>query len=85
MPTDAELYTHLLQSYQEIAAGMAVVREAVEKAFGVTVPSATTIKAQLEAVASAIYVVADRLKPTRANLTYRIDRWDAAGETSWST
>jgi hypothetical protein len=83
MPTDAELYTHLLQGYQEIAAGMAVVREAVEKAFGVTVPSSTTIKAQLEAVASAIYVVADRL-PGRTSPIASIDGMPP-GTTSWST
>jgi hypothetical protein len=79
MSTDAELYALLLQRYQDIAAAMALVREAFEKAFGVTLPSTTTMKAQLEAVASAIHAVADRLQPTRANFAYRVDRWDAAG------
>ena len=83
MPTDAELYTHLLQSYQEIAAGMAVVREAVEKAFGVTVPSSTTIKAQLEAVASAISSLPTACnRPGRTSPIASMDRMPP-GTTSW--
>ena len=79
MPTDADL-TRVL--------GM--IREAIERTFDMTLPSATTMNGQVEAIVQAIYdVAADRARPattpatdekTRSTFQYRIDLWDGAGD-----
>ena len=75
MPTsDDERYALLHRNYQDLAAGILRIREAVERAFDMTLPSATTtMSGQFEATVQAIYdAAADRprrgrppLPPTR--------------------
>jgi hypothetical protein len=90
MPTsDDERYALLHRNYQDLAAGVRRIREAVERAFDMTLPSATT-SGQFEVIVQAIYdAAADRPRPastpvthdkTRAHFQYRIDLWDDAGE-----
>jgi hypothetical protein len=70
---------------QEATRVMTMIREAIERAFDMTLPSS-----QVEAIVQAIYdVAADRPRPAsmpatdekiKSNFQYRIDRWDAAGD-----
>ena len=68
MPTDADRI-------------VGMIREAIERAFDMTLPSS-----QVEAIVQAIYdAAADRPRPVstdekiKSTFQYRIDRWDAAG------
>ena len=88
MPTDADLYARLLQNYQDLAARVTVLREAVEQTFGVKLPSALTMDGQLEVIVRTIYAVADRPRTasipantddTPPHFPYRIDRWTDDG------
>jgi hypothetical protein len=47
------------QSLESIGA----IREAIERAFGMTLPSAPTLNAELEIITSAIYAAADQPRP----------------------
>src|SRR5215813_8423568 len=87
MPTgDADRYAQLLQN---LAVRVGAIREAIERAFGVTLPTAPTLKAEFEIITSAIYVAADRPRPvpltddkpnTRTHFVYRIDIWTDDGK-----
>jgi hypothetical protein len=73
MPSDADRYQDLSR-----------IREAIARAFNMTLPPATTINGQVEAIVQAIYdAAADRPRPAsideKSTFKYRIDRWDAAG------
>ena len=67
MPTsEAERYELLLQNYKDIAAGVGMIREAVERAFDVRLLSATTMSGEFEIITRAIYAAAaDRPRPAR--------------------
>ena len=86
MPTDAERYAQLSQN---LAPGVAAIREAFELAFGVALPTAATLNEELERIARAIYAAADRPRPapeiddkptTRTHFVYRIDIWTNDGK-----
>jgi hypothetical protein len=79
MPTDADRYSQLLQ---HLAVGIGAIREAIERAFGVTLPTAATLDAEFEIIATAINAAADQRRPvpltddrptTRTHFVYRID------------
>ena len=79
MPTDADRYVELLQ---HLAVGIGAIRGALEGAFGVTLPTAATLDAEFEIIATAIYAAADQPRPvplidakptTRTHFVYRID------------
>jgi hypothetical protein len=82
MPTsDADRYSQLLQ---HLAVSIGAIREAIEVAFGVTLPTAATLNAEFEIITSAIYAAADQPRPvpvtddkdtTRTHFVYRIDIW----------
>ena len=86
MPTsEADRYTQLLQNLA-VRVG---IREAIERAFGVTLPTAPTLNAEFEIITSAIYAAADRPRPvpltddkpnTRTHFVYRIDIWTDDGK-----
>jgi len=60
MPTsEADRYTQLLQNLA-VRVG---IREAIERAFGVTLPTAPRLNAEFEIITSAIYAAADRPRP----------------------
>lgn len=67
MPTsDADRYELLLQQYKALAAGIGMIREAVERAFDVRLLSATTMSGEFEIITRAIYAAAaDRPRPAR--------------------
>ncbi len=86
MPTDVERYAQLSQN---LAPGVAAIREAFELAFGVALPTAATLNEELERIARAIYAAADRPRPapltddkatTRTHFVYRIDIWTSDGK-----
>jgi hypothetical protein len=87
MPTsDADRYVQLLQN---LAVGIGAIRDAIERAFGVTLPTATTLNAEFEMIANAIYAAADQPRPvpltddkppTRTHFVYRIDIWADDGK-----
>jgi len=61
MPTsDADRYAQLRQN---LAVGLDAIREAIEMAFGVTLPAASTLNAEFEIITSAIYAAADQPRP----------------------
>jgi hypothetical protein len=80
MPTsDADRYAQLLRN---LAVRIGAIREAIERAFGVTLPTAPTLNAEFEIITSAIYAAADQPRPvpvtddkptTRTHFVYRID------------
>src|SRR6266436_2454864 len=79
MPTDADRHSQLLQ---HLAVGIAAIREAIERAFGVTLPTAAAVAAEFEIITTAIYAAADQPRPvpliddkptTRIHFVYRID------------
>ena len=86
MPTsEADRYTQLLQN---LAVRVGAIREAIERAFGVTLPTAPTLNAEFEIITSAISAAADRPRPvpltddkpnTRTHFVYRIDIWTDDG------
>jgi hypothetical protein len=55
--TDADRYVQLLQ---KLAGDIGAIREAIERAFGVTLPPAATLNAEFEIITSAIYAVANQ-------------------------
>ena len=86
MPTDVDRYAQLLQN---LAIGIGATREAIELAFGVTLPTAATLNAEFEIITSAIYAAADQPRPvpvtddkptTRTHFVYRIDIWTDDGK-----
>ena len=86
MPTDVDRYEHLLQN---LAVGIGAIREAIEQAFGVTLPTAPRLNAEFEIITSAIYAAADQPRPvpltdnkptTRTQFVYRIDIWTDDGK-----
>jgi hypothetical protein len=87
MPTsDADRYAQLLQN---LAVRIGAIREAIERAFGVTLPTARTLNAEFEIITSAIYAAADQPRPdpviddkptTRTHFVYRIDIWSKDGK-----
>jgi hypothetical protein len=60
MPTDVDRYGQLLQN---LAVGIGAIREAIERAFGVTLPTAPRLNAEFEIITSAIYAAADQPRP----------------------
>jgi hypothetical protein len=61
MPTsDADRCAQLLQN---LAVRIGAIREAIERAFGVTLPTAPTLNAEFEIITSAIYAAADQPRP----------------------
>jgi hypothetical protein len=86
-PTDADRYAQLLQ---DLAVGIGATRQAIELAFGVTLPSAATVNAEFEIFTSAIYAAADQPRPVpvtedkpttpRTHFVYRIDIWTDDGK-----
>jgi hypothetical protein len=87
MPTsDGDRYAQLLQN---LAVRLGAIREAIEVAFGVRLPTAATLNAEFEIITSAIYAAADRPRPapltddkraTRTHFVYRIDIWTNDGK-----
>jgi hypothetical protein len=87
MPTsDADRYAQLLQN---LAVRIGAIREAIEVAFGVTLPTAATLNAEFEIITRAISAAADRPRPapvtgdkptTRTHFVYRIDIWTDDGK-----
>ena len=51
MPNDLDRYTQLLQN---LAVSIGAIREAIEQAFGVTLPTATTLNAEFEIITTAM-------------------------------
>ena len=77
MPNDLDRYTELLQN---LAVSIGAIREAIEQAFGVTLPTATTLNAEFEIITTAIYSAADRPRPAPvAEATYRPGEGSRAG------
>jgi hypothetical protein len=82
MPTsDADRYAQLLQN---LAVRIVAIREAIERAFGLTLPNVATLNAEFEIITNAIYIAADQPRPipltdnkptTRTHFVYRIDIW----------
>jgi hypothetical protein len=81
MPTDIDRHARLLQN---VAVGIGAIRDAIERAFGVTLPTAATLNADFEIITSAIYAAADQPRPvplidnkltSRTHFVYRIDIW----------
>ncbi|MGA7153214.1 MAG: hypothetical protein WBY84_17715 [Pseudolabrys sp.] len=64
MAPDAELYAGLWEQYQDLAAGMRAIREAVEHAFGATLPPTATLNDELEIITRAIHVIGRRSMPS---------------------
>jgi hypothetical protein len=86
MPTDVDRYAQLLQN---LAVGIGAIREAIERAFGLTLPTAPRLNAEFEIITSAIYAAADQPRPvpladnkptTRTHFVYRIDIWTDDGK-----
>jgi hypothetical protein len=76
-------------SYCNLAVRIGAIREAIERAFGVTLPTAPTLNAEFEIITSAIYAAADQPRPvpvindkptTRTHFVYRIDIWTKDGK-----
>ena len=87
MPTsDADRYAQLLRN---LAVRIGAIREAIEVAFGVKLPTAPTLNAEFEIITRAIYAAADQPRPvpliddkrtTRTHFVYRIDMWTPDGK-----
>ena len=81
MPSDAD-------RYPDLARVVGMIRETIERAFDMTLPPATTITGQVEAIVQAIYdAAADLPRPASTPATtdktifrYSIDLWDNAGD-----
>jgi hypothetical protein len=89
--SDADRYALLQQNYQDLAAGVRMIRDAVETAFG-ALPSGTgmTMIEGCEAIARAIYAAAEQSRSapppdadskTRTRFVHRIDKWGDDGES----
>jgi hypothetical protein len=63
MVTDAELYADLWEQYQDLAAGMRAIREAMEHAFGATLPPSATLDQELEIITRTAHAIAKRPSP----------------------
>jgi hypothetical protein len=59
--SDAQRHLALLQDYQDLVAGVGMIRDAIERAFDVTLPAATTTKEEFEKIVQAIYAAAAQL------------------------
>jgi hypothetical protein len=57
-------YADLWEQYQDLAAGMRAIREAVEHAFGATLPPTATLNDELEIITRAIHVIGRRSMPS---------------------
>jgi hypothetical protein len=89
--SDAQRHLALLQDYQDLVAGVGVIRDAIERAFDVALPAATTTKEEFEKIIQAIYAAADQLrqastgvaaaadKTTRTYFPFRVDIWTDDG------
>ena len=89
--SDAQRHLALLQDYQDVVAGLGMIRDAIERAFDVALPAATTTKEEFEKIAQAIYAAADQLrqaytgvtatadKTTRTYFPFRVDIWTDDG------
>jgi len=86
MPTDVDRYAQLVQN---LAVGIGAIREAIERAFGLTLPTVPRLNAEFEIITSAIYAAADQPRPvpltdnkptTRTHFVYRIDIWTDDGK-----
>ena len=86
LTSDPDRYTQLLQN---LAVRIGTIRDAIERAFGVTLPTAPTLNAEFEIITNAIYAAADRPSPvpltddkatTRTHFVYRIDIWTKDGK-----
>ena len=87
----AERHLALLQDYQDLVAGVGVIRDAIERGFDVTLPAATTTKEEFDKIAQAIYAAAAQLrqastgvtasadKTTRTYFPFRVDIWTDDG------
>ena len=53
--SDAQRHLTLLQNYQDLVAGVAVIRDAIERAFDVALPAPTTTQKEFEKIVQAIY------------------------------
>jgi hypothetical protein len=62
MPTDVDRYTPLLQN---LAVGIGAIREAIERALGVTLPTAATLNAELSAQSAQPQTSHDRFRTLR--------------------
>jgi len=61
MPTsDADRYAQLLQN---LAVRIGAIRDAIERAFGMTLPTVATLNAEFEIITNAIYTAADQPRP----------------------
>jgi hypothetical protein len=54
------LYSGLWEQYQDLAAGMRAIREAVEQAFGATLPPTATLNDEPEIITRTIQAIANR-------------------------
>jgi hypothetical protein len=89
-PGRQALALHMLaQENFTLAVRLSAIREAIEVAFGVRLPTAATLNAEFEIITSAIYAAADRPRPapltddkrtTRTHFVYRIDIWTNDGK-----
>ncbi len=89
--SDAQRHLALLQDYQDLVAGVGVIRDAIERAFDVALPAATTTKEEFEKIVQAIYAAAAQLrqastgvtatadKTTRTYFPFRVDIWTDDG------
>ena len=87
MPTsNGDRYAQLLQN---LAVSLGAIREAIEVAFGVRLPTAATLNAEVRDHHERIYAAADRPRPapltddkrtTRTHFVYRIDIWTDDGK-----
>jgi hypothetical protein len=89
--SDAQRHLALLQDYQDLAAGVGLIRDAIERAFDVALPAATTTKDEFEKIVQESYATADQLwhastgvaaaadKTTRTYFPFRVDIWTEDG------
>jgi hypothetical protein len=89
--SDAQRHLALLQDYQDVVAGLGMIRDAIERAFDVALPAATTTKEEFEKIVQAIYAAAAQLrqastgvaaaadKTTRTYFPFRVDIWTDDG------
>ena len=72
--SDAQRHLALLQDYQDLVAGVGVIRDAIERAFDVALPAATTTKEEFEKIAQAIYAAAAQLRQESTGVTATADK-----------
>jgi hypothetical protein len=64
----------LLQDYQDIVAGVAVIRDAIERAFDVALPAATTTQKEFEKIVQAIYAAAAQPRQASTGVATTADK-----------